>query len=190
MGHEITWRELLADVDARFAAMDPPSWPDPHRYTEPDEDEHGRISDRRRFDLPTMRVQAWTRALVAAGLAQVETTPVPEGCSAAYGLRARRPGTLLLLVETTVEGHTNLAIEDPQILIGWGPNCGCDACDHGSELLLDYFETLLTSVVSGQLEVEQTATRRSVTHSRGGSSGTHGLDAPLLGTWCGLPWLE
>jgi hypothetical protein len=42
-----------------------------------------------------------------------------------------------------------LGVGDPAICVAWFPACGCDACDDGSQEVLDELDRHLLGVVSG-----------------------------------------
>lgn len=152
---------LLATVDAVHVA-DPrfATWPDPWDGPPPD-DAYRRVTDPERYRIVGARVEAWCRVLVEAGLAVRETAVAPWGWRPTNGpedLTRLRPvvdGAVPLLLDvgsTDVPGdHVRIGVGEPAVEVAMVPPCGCDACDDGSEELLDAVDLRIGSTVAGVL---------------------------------------
>ena len=47
------------------------------------------------------------------------------------------------------DAGVTLGVGDPAVAITWIPDCGCDACDSGSQDVLDELDEAIVGVVSG-----------------------------------------
>jgi hypothetical protein len=47
------------------------------------------------------------------------------------------------------DAGVTLGVGDPAVVIRWIPDCGCDACDSGSQDVLDELDEAILGVVSG-----------------------------------------
>ena len=154
---------VVAAVDRHFAVTGSGllPWPNPRPTgEEPSEEEYSRVLDPDKYRLLGARFEAWARALADSGAA----TRV-EGDSAwlerpsvhpsrAERLLPTRPGCLPLTVlhtriETCAEAALVLGVGEPAVEVARLPDCGCDACDDGSQPLLDALDDWLWHVVSG-----------------------------------------
>lgn len=162
--------ELLAGVDSAFAETGAltPGWPNPHPDdVRPAEEEYSRESDPAKYRILGARVQAWSRALVATGLATPDapddqrprwrgplTTALPM--LETVCLRPARAGAvpLLLVTREEVDGLAtvvSVGAGDPAHEVDLVPDCSCDACDLGSDDLLEALDDRVLDVVSGAL---------------------------------------
>ncbi|MGJ0181815.1 DUF6226 family protein [Corynebacterium glyciniphilum] len=162
--------EILAAVDREYAA-DPLSavtWDDPHPDLEVRDEEYSRVMDPERFQIVGARVDAWERALVGLGLAHAEPVVTPSGWNQA-------PSQEAVMLVPAAEGARPLLLakgafdDTPATVliagtggdeqgsgsreIGVGPDCACDACDGGSDRLLETVDELVWSVVGGFVRV-------------------------------------
>jgi len=48
-----------------------------------------------------------------------------------------------------VDAGVSLGVGDPAVLVLAAPDCGCDACDSGSQDALDELDEYMLSVVTG-----------------------------------------
>lgn len=163
MASVVTEQELLDAVDEAFAVTgrDLAPWPDPHPDRRPREEEYSRLSDPTRWRIVGARADAWVVALRAAGLAEVErNAPIrweaPPGTvlSRADRLVPHAVGALALIVARSRLGPVDdagvtIGVGDPGVVITWIPDCGCDACDSGSQDVLDELDEAIVGVVSG-----------------------------------------
>ncbi|MEM7287992.1 MAG: DUF6226 family protein [Actinomycetota bacterium] len=157
--------ELERAVDDAFAVVGRPfaPWPDPNPDRDPDEDAYSRLTNPAKYLIIGARVDAWIEALSQFGLAE----PVPdEGpvwveeeprvtMSRSDRLVPRNAGALSLLVCRTDLGDIAgagivLGVGDPVEPLGWFPDCGCDACDSGSDADLEHLDAYIRGVVTGE----------------------------------------
>ena len=162
---------LRASVERRFAvraAEDPPTpaWPDPWPDGETPDDAFDRISRPERLEIVVRRADAWIDALIESGLlesvADVDPPAWSDGVwlSPDHDIRARmlRPvavgATPLTLVtyrwQTPVVQSVMLVVGagEPAVMVD-EPDCFCDACDAGSENLLEWYDEQILEVVGG-----------------------------------------
>ena len=160
--------ELFSAVDAAFAvtARGLPPWPDPHRGRYPTDapDEYSRWTDPGKWRIVGARADAWIYALVEAGLANVEADAVVSWQAPPRFFLGRTDrltptaaGAIPLIVACTGIGLVKV-VGDERVVLGAGdpaicivdiPDCGCDACDSGSQYPLDELDHYVLSVVSG-----------------------------------------
>lgn len=208
---------LLADADRAFEVTGAatPGWPDPHPgMTSPLEAEYSRVTDVGRYRILDSRVDAWIDALGRAGCARVVEVPATRWLGDDQApdrhVRVRRidpvaPGGLRLLVaDTQVDGERfglDVAIcngdADDAVLVATVPVCGCDACDSGSEDLLEELDRWFLAVAVGGVvharQGERFATRTPDGWSTTGRAHSSWLDAlrPVpagVRRWGGTPW--
>lgn len=157
-------RHAVAVEFATTGAETPP-WPDPHpECGDPLEEEYSRCFDPGKYRILRARADAWVNALIGFGLATFEEVEAPAAAwwdeldipiDTVVRLRPLRAGTIsLLLAFGSMDG-----VRDAVVIVGAGeptvqlvtlPDCGCDACDSGSEYLLEEFDEHLLAVVSGE----------------------------------------
>lgn len=156
--------QLLVDVDAAFAttARGLRQWDDPHPDRMPLDEEYSRVLDPAKWRIICARVDAWIAALVAAGLALVERDvdvawidPPGTVVYRTDRLVPTRSGALpIVFARSRIEG-----VEDAGVTIGAGdpaatvemiPDCGCDACDSGSDDVLEQIDRSIGGVVRGE----------------------------------------
>ena len=82
-------------------------------------------------------------------------------------------GALSLIVARSRVGNVGdagvtLGVGDPAICVGWFPECGCDACDSGSQDELDDFDRHILGIISGALRRLSDAPRTITVVARGG----------------------
>ena len=175
-GEVVTEHELIARVDAAFAVTGRglAGWPDPH----PDrslvrDEEYSRSSNPAKWRIVGARADAWLMALHETGLAvvypgaQVQWRVPPKTVvSRTDRIVPRVAGALPLVVARSQLGAVDdagvtLGVGDPAVCAVWIPDCGCDACDSGSQDVLDELDEHVFGVVSG-------AFRRLWSGDRGG----------------------
>lgn len=153
--------EAFAETGAATAP-----WPDPHQPGQPAPDEYSRCLDPAKYRIVGARVEAWLRAVSELGLAIVsavedvgtvwrEEPPyrVPMVTEARW-VRPRRSGALPLLVclrsfDGVPDNVVTLGAGEPAVEVATLPDCGCDACDHGADQLLEELDEHLLDVSSG-----------------------------------------
>ncbi|MET9498780.1 DUF6226 family protein [Streptomyces sp. NPDC006552] len=157
-----TLRRAVDEAFAVTGARTPP-WPDPHPDREVRDEEYTRCSRPEKYRILAARAQAWTQALCGLGLATAERAADPAALwrrsadlalGGAVRLTPVRPGAVpLVFGYAAVEG-----VADTVLVVGAGapastletlPDCGCDACDDGSEQLLEAVDDLVSAVVTG-----------------------------------------
>lgn len=162
-------RRLRALVAEAFAAtgMATPGWPNPHPGgRQPLDEEYSRCPDPGKYRILAARAEAWVLALTELGLATAEVAvdpsavwrdevprPAPER---ATWVHPRQNGALPLLVALfSIQGAADVGLclgaGDRAVLVLTTPDCGCDACDSGSESLLEQLDEYVWAVVSGAL---------------------------------------
>ena len=145
-------------VEARYGGLAATSWPGPHPgAASPREEEYSRLTDPGRYGIVHTRARLWGEELAA--LPGVDAETVERGVR----LTSSRPDTLpLLLMERDVAssraGVPALAVlplcaARPDIVLQAVPDCGCDACDRGSDDLLDCIDETIGIVVDGPLVI-------------------------------------
>lgn len=206
---------LVAEVDEVFEVRgaNAPGWPDPHPDRNPAEDEYSRCLDPRKYRILDARVEAWSQVL-ARGVATVEDIPAsawidaPRSPDEHHRIRSVTPerpdGLILVLANTVVAGEPfgldiGVTQRDRAIaFVDMVPDCGCDACDSGSEDLLATLDGWVLTVARGGV-VHARSDRSRVTRTIDGwqGSGDHTLawldaGSPVtdeVQRWVGTPWL-
>ncbi len=200
----VTMSELQALVAARYARLDLPTWPDPHpNGTSPRDEEYSRVTDPERYRLVHARAGVWTAVLeeelgaVAEPLAPTSIVAGGHPRSFDRGVRLTRPlpGALpLVLLERDVEmpsGDATLAVLEiavarPDVVVQRQPDCGCDACDSGSDRLLEAIDSAIGRVIGGPFVALRSATWSAQWHPQGGGAGGEGRgpDFPAVMDLC------
>lgn len=157
---------LVGAVDRAFARRDPAlvTWPDPHtggRESLPEE--YSRVTDAAKWRILGARVDAWVRVLLDRRLAAVHpidlreitwAPPVPRFTSAVRVVPVAAGALPLIVVRNAIDdvpdAGITLGLGDPAECVGWFPDCGCDACDNGSEPHLDTLDEYLLAIVGGR----------------------------------------
>ena len=162
-----------ADVQATFArvATGLRGWDDPH--PPPDrvvaDEEYERLTDPAKWRIVNARADAWIEVLVSAGTAMLQREP-----SLAWTHGRSSPAFRVDLLVPTVGGGLELVISrsrigdvadagvvlgvrcdpgQPAAEIALVPDCGCDACDSGSQDALDQLDEQVEAVVTGRLRL-------------------------------------
>ncbi|MEU6388467.1 DUF6226 family protein [Streptomyces sp. NPDC046939] len=155
-------RRAVTEAFARTGADTPP-WPDPHADRDVRDEEYERCTRPEKYRILAARAQAWSRALRASGLAVAEEAVDPAKVWRgavdvpvvdAVRLRPARADALpLVFGYAAVDGVPRTALVigagEPAVQVGLLPDCGCDACDDGSDSLLEAVDELVTAVVTG-----------------------------------------
>lgn len=196
--------DLRAQVASAYALLSLPSWPDPHPgMVSPAEEEYSRVTEPERYRVVAARAGAWVQTLGALPGVRVEPLPpAPLDEKGHFGLfdrgvrlTADTPGTLaLLLMERDVATTTgtasmtvlHLSVERPEVAMQMLPDCGCDACDSGSEDLLETVDDTIRHVIGGPTVALRGRGWHADWHPEGGSSGGegHGPDHTRTMDWC------
>lgn len=161
---------LLAEVERRFARLDVSRWPDPLPGGHPteDEDAYSRVTDEERYRIVPERVRTWLAVLADQGLAEVteaeasvwrpvrERYPIPSRSEVARPMAA---GALPIVVGYGDDfPHALLGVGLPAEQVELVPDCGCDACDWGSDDLLVQVDEFFLHVLSGEFVRLRTST--------------------------------
>lgn len=207
--------QVRAEMERRFAAMDPQPWPPPREPMDsPRQEEYSRVTDPARYRIVGQRATAWAEAAVALLGATYEAVPIPEGDDAptswraplasSWRLASPRPGTIPLYVHATASPQAAgmlsgvlVAIGRPGFDLELVPDCGCDACDWGSDGLLEQVDELIAAVLAGDLRAAKGADRQHEWrtldlpgHSSSGTSRSRDWRRrPWSERWEGAPWL-
>ncbi|MBF0756052.1 MAG: DUF6226 family protein [Actinomycetota bacterium] len=156
-----TLQRLCAEVARRYAALDLPAWPDPHPDgAPPREEEYSRVTEPQRYRIAAARARVWAEVLAEVGAAvapdPVRGIPLDEAGRADLSvpvdraLRVAPPAGVdgaspWWLLETDVPQDDDGgvlpvlrgAVGAPGQVHAVLPDCGCDACDPGSDELLE-----------------------------------------------------
>ena len=137
-------------------------WPDPHPDRSPGDEEYSRLSDPAKWRIIGARADAWIAAIVDAGLAVIIDVDARVPWRAPPGPVVSRTtlvvpkvgGALPLSVARSQLGSVDdagvvLGAGDPAVCVVFIPDCGCDACDSGSQDVLDELDVHIVGVVSG-----------------------------------------
>lgn len=188
---------LLEDVAAAFAnlSIEHPGWPDPHRGDMPGEEEYERCLDPGRFDIVADRAQAWGQVLVKRGWATATTNPKTGAVTlhpvrVSHGAQPLRLDPGHQIFDTGRSYCVDLWVGAPGIWLGDVPDCACDACDSGSDPLLERLGQALFSVVDGSLVAEVQPKRLRVETSFGATERPLWPTGPAmaLGRMTAAPW--
>jgi Family of unknown function (DUF6226) len=162
-GVMVTEHDLLAKVDAAFEVTGRglASWPDAHPGRSPLDEEYSRLTNPSRWRILGARADAWLVAVVDGGLAEVEPSaavrwrvPPRTVISRTDHVAPYAAGALPLALARSQLGPVDdagvtLGVGDPAIAVAWFPDCGCDACDSGSQDELDNLDAHILGIVSG-----------------------------------------
>ncbi|TCJ30747.1 DUF6226 family protein [Nocardioides jejuensis] len=174
----------LADVEctmlAEYAEAGMPSWPSPRRIGDvPADDEYSRVTDPERYAVVHARAAAWASAL--AGLPDVSVSR--DGDLLRVSSSRARTAPLHLALRTVLAtddagpiAFLDVALGDPGHLLATWPDCGCDACDCGSDDLLEAVDDAIRSAIGGPVVILTGPTWEARWSTW--QSGTSGLDAP------------
>jgi hypothetical protein len=159
------YRALIERVDDEFAVTGRAHapWDDPHPDRSPTDEEYSRVLDPAKWRIIGARADAWIRALVDGGIADVEHDAEPRwleppgaDVSRTDRIVPRRAGTISLLVGRSRIGSVDgagvtIGAGDPATSLTLIPDCGCDACDSGSRAVIDELDEWIGGVVRGEL---------------------------------------
>jgi hypothetical protein len=207
--------EVSRELPADFA--DVAGWPDPHGTGPPEERRYSVCSDPGKYRILDQRIEAWGRALVRLGLAEVEVLVArPEWLGAlrpagevdrVWVLRPSvEDGLTLWFARSLVDGEPfgiDVGVSAdlvPVVQIESVPDCGCDACDHGSEPELDAIDAaVLTVARGGVVHARADGDRHATAGINTWHASNHAPDVWLdadasaphgVRRWLGAPWLD
>jgi hypothetical protein len=181
----VTPAELQARVAASYDALGLPSWPNPHpEPAQPREEEYSRVTAPERYRIGPARGRVWADRLAELpGVTAEALSPAPLDGEGRLGrfdrgvrLTPARPGTLpLLLLERDAPlAVLHISVVEPGIGVQMLPDCGCDACDLGSDDLLDAIDETIRTVVGGPFVLLRGPGWHAQWYPDGGSSGGTG----------------
>lgn len=163
----------------KITGLSAPAWTDPRPDGEaPGEADFESCEDPGKFRIVAARAEAWIAALTQTGLAEAETlessdelwqvAPDTGPAIRAVLLRPKRDSAVPLLFSFCwlmgePEARVVLGAGEPSAVVGIQPLCECDACDVGSNLLVEDFDEAVLNVVTGQLV--HVTTERFVVHT-------------------------
>jgi hypothetical protein len=150
--------ELQTRVASDFERLNLDSWPDPHLgVASPRDEEYSRVTDPGRYRIVHARAGVWAEVLKDALGARAEAV-TDDGRVDAFdrGVRLipREPGALpLLFLERDVPALMGAAplsvlqigVVRPDVVVEMQPECGCDACDSGSDNLLEAIDRTISA---------------------------------------------
>lgn len=184
--------ELQAQVASRYRSLGLPAWPDPHPGLDSSrEEEYSRVTDPERYRIVHARARIWTDMLSDLPGVQVEAlVPAALGSDGDLGrfdrgvrLTSPRPGALPLLLlekDATLEEHEgslallHISVVHPEVVLQMLPDCGCDACDSGSDDLLRTIDETVGHVLGGPFVALRGEGWQAHWNPGGGSSGGAG----------------
>lgn len=158
--------DLVAEVEVAFtrSATGLERWDDPH--PPPDrivaDDEYSRLTNPAKWRIIGARADAWIDALVGLGLATVDRDAAPRWVEQPASTVTRMDlvtpsvdgGLSLVVCRSRIEGvpdaGVTLGVGDPAVRIAFIPDCGCDACDSGSQDVIDHLDSYLRPIVTGE----------------------------------------
>jgi Family of unknown function (DUF6226) len=161
-----------------------PPWPDPHPDGQmPLQEEYSRCLNPGKYRLLAARLEAWLHALTRLGLGVAHEVPnldqawrdgPVDDIDHAISVRPVREGALSLLVgfqefDGVLDAAVVLGAGEPAVWLLTQPVCGCDACDDGSDYLLDELDDHVLAVVTGEL-VHVASKRGTIVATRSGWS--------------------
>jgi hypothetical protein len=136
-------------------------WVDPHPDRSPLEEEYSRVTDPGKWRIVGARADAWLAVLAENRLADIVldaevSWDVPPGTIVTRTDRAvpRTAGAIPLIVgrsrlDAVDDAGVTLGVGDPAVRLAAIPTCGCDACDSGSQDVLDELDQWVLGVVTG-----------------------------------------
>lgn len=160
---------LLREVAEAFTVTgsDTPGWPDPHLDPDvpfarrnPEDEEYERCLDPGRYALTQARGAAWVKVLQErkAVASLKETHPGPGRAVLNVSPRRGELGAqpLVLKYEYFIfdTGHApclEVWAGQPALKLSEAPDCACDACDSGSDDLLEMIDKAIFSVIDGSV---------------------------------------
>lgn len=183
--------ELRAQVATGYARLGLPSWPDPHpSMTSPDAEEYSRVTNPERYRIVEARASLWAGTLGACSGIEVEPMAPDALGQADLGdvtsgvrLRSTRRDTLplLLLIRQVLTKAAaepmavlRICVDQAPVILAEVPDCGCDACDSGSDNLLEAIDDIISGFVSEPSVMLRGPGWQADWRPDGGSSGGEG----------------
>jgi hypothetical protein len=181
-----TETELLTAVELafEFTGRELTPWPDPHPDRSPREEEYSRLLDPAKWRIIGARADAWFTALVDNGLAGVERNvtvdwqdPPGPAITRTDRIVPIVTGALPIAVargrlEDIDDAGVTVGVGHPSVLVALFPDCGCDACDSGSQDELDRLDQHMLGIVAGRFRRLTRRGRQITAIDADGSSGS------------------
>lgn len=154
--------DVVEAVERAFERLsrDFAGWPDPRPDRRPDDSEYSRVTNAARYRLVGARAEAWAAALEELGLATLEsrvdwTEPPRTDFRRSFMIVPEAAGALPVVVARDRLGDCDdaglmLGAGRPTVQIAFIPDCGCDACDSGSQDLIDVVDQYFHAIVTGR----------------------------------------
>lgn len=190
--------ELIASVDAAFVETGRglARWEDPHPDRRPLEEEYSRLTNPQKWRILRARAEAWLKSLDAGGLAEIDPDAAvvweEQPRVDVVGVQRASPrgsGAIpLTFAWTHFDGATGVVIGvgDPVVVVELVPDCGCDACDSGSQAVLDELDEYVLGVVTGEYRRLRRG-KRQITVSARDHLSWSGFDRPSQSLWRFVP---
>jgi hypothetical protein len=202
------WQRIMREVEDAFAVTgaSTPGWDDPHEKLPGDqsspEDWYSRVSHPERFEIIWARAKAWEDVILRHGWARRSQYRADQ---LTWAHDAPDPSTPVTVLEPVQPGGGDLVLAwwggpnskwTQAIMIGTRnslvlpfeliPDCSCDACDYGSECLIEAVDSDIIPVLDGSCSVGVKKSRRGgdswcSTPFSASSGGTH--DRRELSEW-------
>ena len=191
--------ELMTSVDAAFAASSTTKpWDDPNPGRLPSDDQYSRVTNPGKWRILGERVDAWFDAIehhaigtVRRGVEGVWVAQPGTVMSRTDQVMPAVSGGLPLLIgrsrfDNVADAGVTFGVGDPAVCVGFFPDCGCDACDSGSQDALDELDRHMVAVVGGSFRRLSRGDREIVVDHEGrrasgrfGGLGRRGIDTIL-----------
>ena len=195
----MTFAALRGEMEVGFLAAGPRPWPAPRGMLErPGDAEYSRCPHPEKYVITQQRATAWASALATAGVATTTSLGprdlAPWGPVVTTSIVPTREGAESVFVHFT---HQHL----PGVVVGYGipqvvliaePVCGCDACDDGSDVLIEAIDEAFESIILGEVSIEHDDHRTRVVTMNSVSTSTGESSDPswVAGLWRGAAWLD
>ena len=190
--------DLIASVDAAFVETGRglAGWEDPHPDRRPLEEEYSRLTNPQKWRILRARAEAWLKALDVGGLAEIDPDAAvvweEQPRVDVVGVQRASPlgsGAIpLTFAWTRFDGATGVVIGvgDPTVVVEVLPDCGCDACDSGSQDALNELDEYVLGVVTGEYRRLRRGKREIIVYAHD-RQGWSGFDGPWENLWRFVP---
>jgi len=194
----VTLAALRVEMELGFRAAGPQPWPAPRGMLErPADAEYSRCLHPEKYVITQQRATAWASALINAGVATTASPGLrdlpPWGPVVTTSIVPTREGAEPVFVHFTHQHLPGVVVGygSPQVVLIARPVCGCDACDDGSDVLIEAIDEAFESVILGEVLIEHDDHHtRVVTRNTESTSTSDRSDATrVAGRWSGTAWL-
>jgi len=164
----------------------------------PADAEYSRCLHPEKYVLVQQRVTAWASALTSAGVANTSSLGprdlAPWGPVVTTSIVSTREGAEPVFVHFTQQHLPGVVVGygNPQVVLIAQPVCGCDACDDGSDVLIEAIDEAFESVILGEVLIEHDDHRTRVVTRNTESTSTSDSSDPtwVAGRWSGAAWID